>query len=92
MKLAPAPVLETERLKLRPYKVEDFEAYAALYQSERSQYMNGPIEKHLFSGRTLVMPTFILGVSVRDVCKPAYHLSARQWRLDHASRRGVRQV
>ena len=45
MKLAPAPVLETERLKLRPYKVEDFEAYAALYQSERSQYMNGPIER-----------------------------------------------
>jgi len=41
-----APILETDRLKLRPYRYEDFEGFAALYQSPRSKYMDGPIERN----------------------------------------------
>lgn len=40
-----APIIETDRLRLRPYQVSDFEAYAALMMSARSQYVDGPISR-----------------------------------------------
>lgn len=45
MKFTDAPVLETERLMLRPYRMADFEAFATLYQSPRSKYMDGPVDR-----------------------------------------------
>lgn len=45
MKLTEAPILQTKRLYLRPYRLEDFEPFAVLYQSERSKYMDGPIDR-----------------------------------------------
>jgi RimJ/RimL family protein N-acetyltransferase len=38
-----APVITTERLALRPYRFEDFERLAALYQTERSRHIGGPL-------------------------------------------------
>jgi len=40
-----APYLETERLVLRPYRVEDFDRMADLYASPRSKYINGPLTR-----------------------------------------------
>ncbi|MFY0636153.1 MAG: GNAT family N-acetyltransferase [Vannielia sp.] len=37
-----APTIETERLCLRPYRIEDFEPLAALMASEWSEHMGGP--------------------------------------------------
>lgn len=34
-----APVIETKRLTLRPYRLDDFEAYAAMVTSPRAKYM-----------------------------------------------------
>ncbi len=39
------PSLETERLVLRAMTIEDWPDYAALMQSERAQYMGGPMSK-----------------------------------------------
>ena len=38
-----APVLLTERLRLRPHVVEDFDRFAEFYASQRSQYVGGPL-------------------------------------------------
>ncbi|MCR9268546.1 MAG: GNAT family N-acetyltransferase [Hyphomonadaceae bacterium] len=40
-----APTLETERLVLRPYRIEDFEAFAAYFASPRSKYTDGPVSR-----------------------------------------------
>ncbi len=40
-----APTLETERLVLRPYRMEDFEAFAAYFASPRSIYTDGPVSR-----------------------------------------------
>lgn len=40
-----APILETDRLILRPHRLEDFGPYADLFASERSRYMDGPISR-----------------------------------------------
>jgi len=40
-----APILETDRLRLRPYKLEDFEAFARFYASQRSQHADGPVSR-----------------------------------------------
>lgn len=40
-----APVLHTERLVLRPYKLEDFEAFSEYFQSDRSRFTDGPISR-----------------------------------------------
>lgn len=40
-----APRLETERLVLRPHRVDDFERIAALFASPRSRYMGGPLSR-----------------------------------------------
>ena len=37
-----APALTTERLTLRPHDMGDFDAYAALMQSDRATHMGGP--------------------------------------------------
>ncbi|MGR3795992.1 GNAT family N-acetyltransferase [Vannielia sp. SX4] len=37
-----APTLTTERLRLRPYRIEDFETIAALMASDWSVHMGGP--------------------------------------------------
>lgn len=37
------PILETERLTLRPLRSEDFEEYAAFYRTERSRVRGGPL-------------------------------------------------
>lgn len=42
-----APTLETERLVLRPYRADDFEAFAAYFASPRSVYTDGPISRTL---------------------------------------------
>jgi RimJ/RimL family protein N-acetyltransferase len=39
------PTLETERLILRPMKMEDWPEYVELMQSERAQFMGGPVTK-----------------------------------------------
>ncbi len=36
------PTITTDRLTLRPYRREDFPAYAAFLATERSKYMGGP--------------------------------------------------
>ena len=40
-----APMLQTERLTLRGHRASDFEAFAALFASDRSRYMDGPLER-----------------------------------------------
>jgi len=42
MSFAAAPTLVTERLNLRPLRIEDFEPFAAVFASPRSKYMGGP--------------------------------------------------
>jgi RimJ/RimL family protein N-acetyltransferase len=39
------PTLHTERLILRPYMRRDFGTYAAFMASDRSQYMDGPLDR-----------------------------------------------
>lgn len=47
------PVIDTARLRLRPHRIEDFEPFAALFASERSRHMGGPLPRraawHLFA-------------------------------------------
>lgn len=38
-----APVIQTERLTLRPYRREDFAQLCEVYASERSRYVGGPL-------------------------------------------------
>ena len=40
-----APTLTTERLILRAQRVEDFEPFAAMLATDRSQYMGGPLSR-----------------------------------------------
>lgn len=37
------PILETERLRLRPLCEADFPAFAEFYESDRSRYVGGPV-------------------------------------------------
>lgn len=41
-KLTEAPILETERLRLRPHRLEDFDEIAAMFETPRSKYVGGP--------------------------------------------------
>lgn len=45
MAFSVAPTLETERLVLRPYGQDDFEAFAAYFASPRSIYTDGPVSR-----------------------------------------------
>lgn len=45
MAFSVAPTLETERLVLRPYGQDDFEAFAAYFASPRSIYTDGPVDR-----------------------------------------------
>ncbi len=45
MRFTLAPTLETERLVLRPYLADDFEAFAAYFASARSIYTDGPVSR-----------------------------------------------
>lgn len=40
------PVIETERLRLREPRFENFEAEVAFFASERSQFVGGPLPRH----------------------------------------------
>ncbi len=40
-----APTLETERLRLRAHRVEDFNRFAELFDSPRSKFVNGPVPR-----------------------------------------------
>lgn len=40
-----APIIETQRLVLRPHQIADFEPYAEIFASDRAQYMNGPLSR-----------------------------------------------
>ncbi|ARE41110.1 acetyltransferase, GNAT family [Rhodovulum sp. P5] len=40
-----APVIETARLRLRPHRIEDFEPFAALFASDRSRFIGGPLPR-----------------------------------------------
>ena len=42
--LMPAPTLHTDRLILRPHVLADYEPLAAFYQSDRAQYVHGPVD------------------------------------------------
>ena len=43
---APAgPVLETERLRLRPFAPEDFRFWVGFYASDRSRFVGGPMDE-----------------------------------------------
>jgi RimJ/RimL family protein N-acetyltransferase len=39
------PTLHTDRLILRPHRMDDFPAYANCLGSERAQYMDGPLDR-----------------------------------------------
>lgn len=41
------PVLETERLRLRPPHLDDLDAVAAFYASDRSHFVGGPLTREL---------------------------------------------
>ena len=41
--MSAAPVIETERLVLRPHEAADFEPYAAMMASDRAVHMGGPM-------------------------------------------------
>lgn len=45
MTFSAAPTLETERLVLRPYRRDDFEAFASYFASSRSIYTDGPVSR-----------------------------------------------
>lgn len=46
-----APTLSTERLTLRPYRLDDFAHLVAVYATERSRYVGGPLpEKQVWLG------------------------------------------
>ena len=46
-----APVIETSRLRLRPHRMEDMEAFWAFFQSPRAAYVGTPKSRtHLFYG------------------------------------------
>ena len=45
MRFSKAPTLETERLVLRPYRPDDFAAFAAYFSSPRSAFTDGPVSK-----------------------------------------------
>lgn len=45
MSLREAPVLKTERLVLRPYAREDFDAFADYFASDRSRFTDGPVSR-----------------------------------------------
>lgn len=40
-----APIIETQRLVLRPHQIADFEPYAEIFASDRARYMNGPLSR-----------------------------------------------
>ncbi len=44
-RLQTAPTLETERLRLRAHRFEDFERFADLFASPRSRFMDGPVAR-----------------------------------------------
>jgi len=44
--LTPAPVIETERLVLRPFRAADIAAEQAFYETERSRFVGGPRPAH----------------------------------------------
>ncbi len=45
MHILAAPSLENDRVKLRAYLRSDFEPFAALFGSERSRYIDGPVPR-----------------------------------------------
>lgn len=46
-----APVIQTPRLRLRPHRMEDMEAFWAFYQTPRAAYVGAPKTRtHLFYG------------------------------------------
>lgn len=45
MKYLNAPELRTVRLRLRPYKYDDFLHFAELYSSPRSKFADGPVSR-----------------------------------------------
>lgn len=44
-KLTVVPTLETERLVLRPHRLDDFDRLAALYETPRSKFIDGPLSR-----------------------------------------------
>jgi RimJ/RimL family protein N-acetyltransferase len=45
MRFREAPQLETERLELRGYRLEDFEAFAEYFESGRARFTDGPVSR-----------------------------------------------
>jgi RimJ/RimL family protein N-acetyltransferase len=46
-----APVIETPRLRLRPHRMEDMDAFWAFYQTPRAEYVGTPKNRtHMFYG------------------------------------------
>ena len=44
--MSTAPVIETDRLTLRPHRAEDFDGYAALFGSDRARFMGKLNRRH----------------------------------------------
>jgi RimJ/RimL family protein N-acetyltransferase len=66
-----APTLHTERLTLRPYRLDDFDAYAALMTSERAKYMQAGLDRkgawNWFTADVAHWPLFGFGSLMIDV-------------------------
>lgn len=83
-----APEIVTERLRLRPHRFGDFAAIEAMFRTERSKYMGGPLPRakvwEMFSDsvgqwQLIGMGTWAIdrlsdGVTVGEVsiCRPAH--------------------
>ena len=39
------PTLETERLKLRPYRIDDWPLYREMLSGSRSEFLGGPFDE-----------------------------------------------
>ncbi|MFP4449755.1 MAG: GNAT family N-acetyltransferase [Rhodosalinus sp.] len=55
------PVIETERLRLRGFRAEDLDAFAAFFASERSRFVGGPRDRReSWRGMTAIMGQWAL--------------------------------
>ena len=66
-----APTLHTKRLTLRPYRLDDFDAYCALLTSDRAKYMQAGLDRkgawNWFTSDVAHWPLFGFGALMIDV-------------------------
>lgn len=69
--LATAPILETDRLLLRPHRIEDFERFADAYTTARSGFIGGPLS------RDQSWRTFLCGIGTWSL------IGFGSWAIEH---------